>query len=112
IHDEKPFNEANPHYLRIESEGKPFGAANEGFRGMGLRADEAYNFSAWIRQAGGSPRLRVELYSSQGALLDSITLKDFSDGWKKYSATLHPKETDARAKLCVLLEGQGSLDLD
>src|SRR6516164_1012064 len=38
IHDEHPFNAANPHYLRIESEGTaPLGLANEGFRGIGVR---------------------------------------------------------------------------
>jgi len=113
IHDEGPFNEANPHYLRIESEGKGlFGVANEGFRGMGIRKDEPYNFSAWVRTAAGAPTLRVELYSANGALLDTVSLKDFSNGWKKYSAVLHPTDTDARAKLYVLVEGKGGLDLD
>ena len=113
IHDEGPFNEANPHYLRIESEGKgPFGVANEGFRGMGVRKDEPYNFSAWVRTASGSPVLRLELYAADGALLDTVRLKDFSSDWKKYSAVLHPTNTDARAKLYLLVEGKGGLDLD
>src|SRR5258707_9731347 len=43
VHEEDPFNNANRHYLRIESEGKGlFGIANEGFRGMGVRQKEAY----------------------------------------------------------------------
>ena len=62
VHDEKPFNAASPHYLRIESEGKDlFGVANEGFRGMGVKRGEAYNFSAHVRQISGSPKLRIEL---------------------------------------------------
>ncbi len=113
IHDENPFNQANPHYLRIESEGKALlGVANEGFRGMGVRQNEACHFSAQVRAVAGSPALRVELYSSEGALLDSVALKDFSSNWKKYSAVLHPSETNARAKLYVLVEGAGSVDLD
>src|SRR5208337_1240612 len=45
IHDENPFDAANPHYLRLESEGgAPLGAANEGFRGMGVKKSETYNF--------------------------------------------------------------------
>jgi alpha-L-arabinofuranosidase len=60
----------------------------------------------------GSPKLRVELYSAQGALLDSVTLKEFSGGWKEYRAVLQPKETDAHAKLYLLADGAGSLDLD
>src|SRR5690242_20510630 len=47
IHDENPFDRANPHYLRIESDSKvPFGVANDGFRGIGVRKGESYNFSA------------------------------------------------------------------
>jgi alpha-L-arabinofuranosidase len=113
IHDENPFNRANPHYLRIESDSKvPFGIANEGFRGMGVRKGESYNFSAQVRQISGSPVLRIELYSGQGALLDSVHLTNSVSDWKKVNAVLHPNETDARAKLYVLLEGKGSVDFD
>src|SRR5882672_9428302 len=62
IHDENPFNPANPHYLRIESESKlPFGVANEGFRGMGVRKGDADDFSAQVRQVSGLPVFRIEL---------------------------------------------------
>src|SRR5664279_6089056 len=113
IRDENPFNAANPHYLRIESEGGDlFGVANEGFRGMGVLQGEAYNFSAQIRNAAGTPALRIELYGSDGTLLDSARLDNFSSGWKKCSAVLHPKDTDAKAKLYVLVDGKGAVDID
>ena len=113
ILDENPFSKSNARYLRIESEGKaPFGVFNEGFRGIGMRKEEFYDFSAWIRPAGGSPILRLELYSANGAVLDTVRLTNFSPGWKKYTAVLHPNDTDARAKLYVLLEGKGGLDFD
>ena len=36
VRDDAPFNAANPHYVRIASEGTaPLGISNEGFRGMG-----------------------------------------------------------------------------
>ncbi len=113
IHNEHPFNAANPHYLRIESEGKDlFGVGNEGFRGLGVKAGEAYNFSAQVRNVSGSPALRVELYGSDGALLDTVKLEKFSGDWQKISAVLHPKDTDAKAKLYVLVDGKGAVDLD
>ena len=113
IHDENPFNAANRHYLRIESGSNyPFGLANEGFRGMGIRQGEAYNFSAQIRSVSGKPALRIELYGSDGTLLDSVRLDNVSPDWKKYSAVLHPKDTDAKVKLYVLVDGKGALDLD
>lgn len=113
IRDENPFNAKNPHYLRIESQGKDlFGIANEGFRGIGVKQGEGYNFSAQVRVIAGNPRLRIELYSSGGALLDSVRLEKFSADWSKYTAVLHPKATDAKAKLYVLVDGAGTVDLD
>ena len=113
IRDENPFDAANPHYLRLKSEGKDlFGVANEGFRGMGVRQGETYHFSMQIRNVSGTPALRIELYSADGALLDTVKLEQFSADWKEYSAVLRPKETDAKAKLYVLVDGQGAVDID
>ncbi len=113
IRTENPFNAKNPHYLRLESQGKDlFGVANEGFRGIGVRQGEAYNFSAQIRTGSGTPKLRIELYSSTGALLETVRLEKFTDDWQKYSTTLRPKVTDEKAKLYVLVDGAGTVDLD
>jgi len=113
IRDDSPFNAANPHYLRIESQGKDlFGVVNEGFRGIGVQAGEAYNFSAQIRKVDGNAKLRVELYSSDGELLDTVRLEKFSGDWQSHAAVLHPKATEAKAKLYVLVDGAGTLDLD
>lgn len=113
IRDEESFNAANPHYLRMASEGKDlFGVANEGFRGMGVKEGEAYDFSAQIRNVEGTPTLRIELYSGDGALLDTVKLGDFGSAWEKRTAVLHPNATDGRAKLYVLMDGKGTVDLD
>lgn len=113
VRDDAPFNAANPHYLRLQSEGTaPFGVSNEGFRGLGLRQGEAYDFSAQVRGVSGSPALSLQLYGADGTLLDAVQLKGFSSGWKKVTATLHPKDTDANARLCVLVDGKGAVDID
>ncbi len=113
IRDDEPFDTNNPHYVRLLSEGTaPFGISNEGFRGMGVRQGETYNFSAQIRGVDGSPVLRVQLYGGDGTLLDEVKLKDFSAGWQKYTATLHPKDTDPKARLAIVLDGKGIVDLD
>lgn len=113
VRDDEPFDENNPHYVRLTSEGTaPFGLSNEGFRGMGVRQGEAYNFSAQIRGVDGSPTLRVQLYGGDGSLLDEVKLSDFSSGWQKFTATLHPKDTDGKARLALVLDGKGIVDLD
>jgi alpha-L-arabinofuranosidase len=113
VRDDAPFTAGNAHYLRLESTTEfPFGVSNEGFRGMGVRKGEAYNFSAQIRKIDGAPILRVQLYGGDGTLLDAVDLKDFAGNWQKYTATLHPNDTDAAARLSVTLAGKGTLDLD
>ncbi|HXD00185.1 MAG TPA: alpha-L-arabinofuranosidase C-terminal domain-containing protein [Verrucomicrobiae bacterium] len=113
IRDDDPFDPNNPHYARIASEGTaPFGISNEGFRGMGVRQGETYDFSAQIRGVSGFPVLRVELYGGDGTLLDSAELQNFSSDWKKCTATLHPRDTDAKARLAVVLGNKGTVDLD
>ncbi len=108
-----PFTPGNPHYVRLQSDGTaPFGLSNEGFRGMGVRASEAYEFSVRVRGVAGTPKLNVRLYGGDGTLLESVDLKDFTGDWRKYSATLRPKDTDPKAWLALLMEGTGTLDLD
>lgn len=113
VRSDHPFNAANPHYVRLMSEGTaPFGLANEGFRGMGVRAGDGYDFSIRVRLVAGNPALAVRLYSGDGAVLDTIQLKDFSAGWAEYTGTLRPKETSAKSWLAVLMEGKGEVDVD
>ena len=108
-----PFHPANPHYVRVQSEGTtPFGLANAGFRGIGLRAGESYEFSVRLRRVAGSPKLSVRLYGGDGTVLASTELKDLAGDWQKYSASLQPNDTDAKAWLAVLVDGAGTVDLD
>lgn len=113
VRDEAPFNAKNPRYVRLESAGTaPFGLSNEGFRGIGVRQGEAYDFSAQLRLAGGTPKLTVRLYGSDGVVLDSVELTELTGDWTRRTATLRPNATDPKARLAVLIEGKGALDLD
>src|SRR5690606_10684260 len=73
VRTEDPFNAANPRYVRLQSGGTaPFGLSNEGFRGMGVRAGEAYDFSARVRNVTGAAKLSIRLYGGNGALLETV----------------------------------------
>jgi alpha-L-arabinofuranosidase len=113
IRHEAPWKNTSPNYLCLTSqETTGCGIANEGFRGMGIKAGETYNFSARIRVVSGTPRLRVELVGSDGRILASTELKSFSSAWEKYSASLRPNKTDAKARLQLRMEGEGRMHLD
>ncbi len=113
IRTDSPFDPANPHYAHLQSEGTAlFGLSNEGFRGMGVRKGDTYDFSVQIRGVAGSPALLVQLVGADGTTLDSVRLTGFSSEWSARTAELHPNDTDAKARLAVLVEGKGTLDLD
>jgi alpha-L-arabinofuranosidase len=113
IREDAPLNEVNSHYARVTAgEGSVSGLVNEGFRGMGIRGGKVYEFSAWVRSAGGSPALALELVSGDGRVLAGTRLKGFSADWRQHFARLRPKETDAKAQLRVMVQGPGALDLD
>ena len=106
---------ANSHYLRIKVDepGKGFGATNEGFRGVGVERGKDYTFSVLARSAGGTPRaLRVEVSGADGRSLGEARVSGFTPQWKKYTATLRATGTEAKARVNVLVEGAGALDVD
>ncbi|HEX4119343.1 MAG TPA: alpha-L-arabinofuranosidase C-terminal domain-containing protein [Verrucomicrobiae bacterium] len=113
VRTEDPLTPANTHYLRVQSEGTAlFGISNLGFRGMGVRHDETYDFSIDIRPVADSPTLRVQLVADDGTILDEGKLEGFSQGWQHYTLELHPQASDWKARLNVLMEGKGTVDLD
>ncbi|MBP7052665.1 MAG: alpha-L-arabinofuranosidase [Phycisphaerae bacterium] len=110
--NQDPFNAASPHYIRIKAEAAGYGVVNEGFAGMGSKKGEEYVFSAYGRDATRKAVLRVELVAPGGQVLAKTTVKGFGAGWAKKSATLRPSATEAKARLQVLLDAPGSVDLD
>ncbi len=113
VRDDAPFDPQNPHYVRLASAGTaPFGLSNEGFRGMGVRKDEAYEASLRVRNRSGQAKLRLALYGNDGAVLATVDLDGLGADWQKRTATLHPNGTDPKARLAVLIIGEGTVDLD
>ena len=116
LRDDGPF-ERNPHYVRLaapDHKHKRTGIENEGFFGIGIKADEPYRFSVWAR--GENQKIRVELIdnASMGET-QVITSKDLtvnSKEWKKYEVILTPKATFAKAHLRIFLASSGTVDLE
>src|SRR6478609_4383189 len=108
VRTDDPFNAKNPHYVRLQSTATaPFGLSNSG-----LRAGEEYDFSVRARGIAGTPKLTVRLYGGDGTVLESVDLTGFTGTWQKHTATLRPKDTDAKAWLALFIEGGGTIDLD
>src|SRR5688572_1854621 len=54
---------SSPRFARVTvNADKGYGITNDGFRGMGIRKDLQYNFSAWVSQSSGDAiKMRIEL---------------------------------------------------
>ncbi len=106
---------ANPRYIRVtrnSATGK-FGLTNEGFRGMGIKQNEQYNFTVWAKSESGNISLHVQLVDSTGKSLgESQTINISGNNWQQYKTNFTAKATELKAKLNVWFEGQGVADLD
>jgi alpha-L-arabinofuranosidase len=107
--------QANAHYLQIKltSGSGGFGIVNEGFRGIGVEQGTEYNFSVRARTASGTPvGMRVELEDADGKKLVETSLTGLTPVWKTYTAAFRPSATSGKARLNLLLEGLGAVDVD
>lgn len=105
----------NPRYLRATTKntGGRFGFSNEGFRGMGIRAGEGYDFSVWAKTAGSEPiTLKIELQNPSGEVIGNADLAIKNKDWQKQKVSFTASATEPKAKLYIWLEGKGAVDLD
>lgn len=112
IGEQNPLHANNPHYLQVQVTGEGLGLSNEGFRGIGVRAGERYDFSVFARAANGRVALRVELVDAAGKVLGQARVDGFTRTWRKRTATLTATATEAKARLNLVFTGQGAVDLD
>lgn len=116
LQNDGPF-ERNPHYVRLSEPGhahKRTGIENEGFFGIGIKANEKYRFTVWAR--GENQKIKVELINNASmGETQVITSQDVainSKEWKKYEVILTPGETQEKAHLRIFLASPGSVDLE
>src|SRR5262250_1771969 len=113
----------NAHYLQIKADtGGGFGVTNEGFRGMGVEQGKEYLFSVLARNAGDTPAaLRVEVEDADGKKFGEADIslddpKKSSVGsiprWKTYTAVIRPTATSGKARLNLLMDGPGKVEVD
>ncbi len=112
---ENPCFDRNPHYVRVTNDGAltRAGLDNEGFKGIGLKKDEAYRLSFYARTTTDKPmKLQVEFVDSHhnNALKQEVEVS--GKDWKKVELRLVAPFTDAHSRLRILLNTEGSVDMD
>jgi alpha-L-arabinofuranosidase len=107
-------NKNNQRFLRvkIDSEKGAYGLSNEGFRGMGVKKGNQYNFSILIRVLSGNPKLKIELISGNQEKIGGTELTGFTGKWEKRTASFLSSATDPKASVNILFEGKAEIEID
>lgn len=115
IRKDNPLNENNPTHARlvVDEVGGGFGIVNEGFRGIGITKGEKFDFSIYVRTPRQpAPNLTIELHDNDGKTVASAELNGFATEWKKYECVIESPIADSRARLALVINEPGSLDID
>jgi alpha-L-arabinofuranosidase len=107
-------NESNPRYGRFKvRSASGYGISNEGFRGMGIKQNNQYEFSVLARvQEGSGNRLRIELVDSKNIKIGEATLPISGANWTKHRVSFTATGGDPKSKMNLFFEGTGVIDLD
>ena len=119
LKDDGPFNK-NPHYVRLAPAGhndKHTMIENQGFFGIGVKANEDYRFSVWARVPdGGTAKIWIDLVDNATMLDDqkigNAGLEISGKEWKKYTVNIKAKRTFAKAHLRVWGDSKVTTDLE
>jgi alpha-L-arabinofuranosidase len=104
---------SNPRFARftIKTSGA-YGISNEGFRGMGIKQGEVYNFSTLAHPVSGNVTLKIQLANSKGESIGETSLPLSGGDWKPFTASVTATATDTKARLNIWFEGTGVVDMD
>lgn len=116
IQTKNPCFDRNPHYARLSynKELTGTGLDNEGFKGIGVKAGEKYDFTIYGRTVANSApiTIRVELVDANHEIFETKKIEINAKNWTKYSVTLTPEKTEAKSRLRITMETQGTVDLE
>jgi hypothetical protein len=108
IQNRSEVNTSNPRFARITlKEGiSKFSISNSGFRGMGIKQNNKYNFSILASVPPESNiRLIIELVSEKGEKIGETSVTPKGKEWKKYESGFVSSKTDLKASLRIWFEG-------
>ena len=119
LRNDGPFDQ-NPHYVRLAPSGhrdKHTMIENEGFFGIGVKANEEYRFSVWARVPdGGTAKLWIDLVENatmrDDQKIGNAGLDISGKEWKKYSVVLKPKRSFDKAHLRIWGDSKVTTDVE
>lgn len=108
-----PIHPNNKHYAVLQINNKGGGLINEGFGGMPVKAGEKYDFSLFARTSEARKgKVAVRLIGKNGEVYGEAHTRVISDDWKKYEAVVTAKASADDARIEVIPQMTGRVDLD
>ena len=105
----------NPRFARItvNTDAAYLSLTNEGFRGMGIKKGDQYNFSILAKTKGNDKAdILLELLDEKNKVIASTSLSIQNNQWKEYKTSFVADETDAKAKLRLTFNNKSITDVD
>lgn len=105
---------ANPRYARciIRKAGNT-GLSNEGFRGIGYKENDGYDFSVWARsETGDACKVVITLRDEQQQSIGTASIVISGKDWKKYTAVVKAGKTVAKGSIHLGFPDTGIIDMD
>lgn len=105
----------NPRIARISlaTDTGSYILSNEGFRGMGIKKENRYNFSILARMNEGvSEKIAIEVINEKGELIGGEMITISGKEWKQYKTSFFSSYKSPKASLNIRFIGKGSIDVD
>lgn len=107
-------NPSNKNFIRIKiNDDKGYEILNEGFRGIGIHKNAAYNFYISAKKSSGDiKKINIQLIDKDGIVLGETHIVPTSTDWDNYTTQLTSLKTEEKAQLKITFDGTGEIDLD
>lgn len=103
----------NTNFLRVQvTNAKGYELINEGFRGMGIKKNESYDFSISCANPLGITKIIAEIIDEEKKVIGSTSIEPRSGKWTSYETSFKASATVEKAQLRLRFEGKGSIDID
>jgi alpha-N-arabinofuranosidase len=103
----------NTNFLRVQvTNAKGYELINEGFRGMGIKKNESYDFSISCANPLGITKIIAEIIDEDKKVIGSTSIEPRIGQWTSYETSFKVSATVEKAQLRLRFEGKGSIDID
>lgn len=112
ITDECQLHPNTPHAIRMEMKQPGVKLVNEGYWGVPVKKDAAYDLRFYACPNGFKGNVSARILSEHGEVLAEKTFALENSGWKEFQAVLVPKASDSKGWFALEFSDKGKVYVD